>query len=123
MVTALSHFTAIRDSLADRPPSRWLAECLSGRSLALSTLGRIAEAADEGRRALTVAREIGYPAGQALALLVLSGAALATGDVDGSVRLARQAQEIPADISGMVARRCSSMLTDALIESGDLVAA
>jgi predicted ATPase/DNA-binding CsgD family transcriptional regulator len=123
MVTALGHFTAIRDSLADRPPSRSLAECLSGRSLALSTLGRIAEAADDGRRALAVAQEIGYPAGQALALLVLSGAALAAGDVDGAVRLARQAQEIPDNISGMVARRSSIMLIDALTESGDLAAA
>jgi len=123
MVTALGHFTAIRDSLADRPPSRSLAECLSGRSLALSTLGQIAEAADSGRRALAVSQEIGYPTGQALALVVLSGVALATGDVNGAVRLARQAQEIPADIPGMIARRCSIMLTDALIESGDLAAA
>ena len=123
MTTALGHFTAIRDSLADRPPSRSLADCLSGRSLALSTLGRIAEAADSGRRALAVAQEIGYPAGQALALLVLSGAALAAGDLDDSVRLAQQSQEIPADIPGMIARRCSIMLTDALTETGDLAAA
>jgi serine/threonine-protein kinase PknK len=123
MTTALDHFTAIRDSLADRPPSRSLADCLSGRSLALSTLGRIAEAADNGRRALAVAQEIGYPAGQALALLVLSGTALAAGDLGGSVRLARQSQEIPADIPGMIARRCSIMLTDALTEAGDLAAA
>jgi predicted ATPase/DNA-binding CsgD family transcriptional regulator len=122
MATALGHFTAIRDSLADRPPSRSLADCLSGRSMVLSTLGRTAEAADNGRRALAVAQEIGYPAGQALALVALSGAAQAAGDLDGSVRLARQSHEIP-DIPGMIARRCSTMLTDALIETGDLIAA
>ena len=53
-------------------PSRALADCLAGRSVALSNLGRIAEAADDGRRSLALARELGYPAGEALALVDLS---------------------------------------------------
>ena len=73
---ALGHFTAVRDAIGDRPPSRALADCLRGRSGALANLGRIAEAADDGRRSLALARELGYPAGEALALERLAVAAL-----------------------------------------------
>ena len=56
----------------DRGPSRALADGLAGRSWHLTNLGRIAEAADDARRALAMARELGYPAGEALALADLS---------------------------------------------------
>ena len=36
--------------------------------MALTILGQAAEAADEARRSLAVAREIGYPAGEIIAL-------------------------------------------------------
>jgi hypothetical protein len=62
---ALGHFTAVRDFIGDRGPSRALADCLASRSVTLSALGRLAEAVDDGRRALAVARELGYPAGEA----------------------------------------------------------
>ncbi|HEV3295555.1 MAG TPA: AAA family ATPase, partial [Streptosporangiaceae bacterium] len=60
---ALGHFTAVRDAIGDRPPSRALADCLAGRSWVLSNLGQLAEAARDGRRSLALARELGYPAG------------------------------------------------------------
>ena len=69
---ALGHFTAVRDAIGDRGPSRALADCLAGRSATLRNLGRIAEAADDGRRALAMAGQVGYPAGEALALADLS---------------------------------------------------
>jgi tetratricopeptide (TPR) repeat protein len=85
---ALGHFTALRDAVADRPPSRALADALAGRSTTLMNMGRIPEAADDGRRALAVARELAYSVGEALALAGLRGAATLAGDHDEAVRLA-----------------------------------
>jgi non-specific serine/threonine protein kinase len=123
LTRALGHFTAIHDAIRDRKPSRTLADCLSGRSMTLLSLGRIAEAAADGHRSLAVAREIDHPLGEALALAVLSSAAFCAGDAGDAVLLARQAQQIPADIPGMLARRCNWILIDALTEVGDLAAA
>ena len=121
---ALGHFTAVRDAVGDRGPSRALADCLAGRSVTLANMGRLAEAADDGRRALALARELGYPAGETLALADLSIAALTTPAItDGAVRLARQAEQITADIPGWIARMRSYVLTDVLTEAGDLAAA
>jgi len=123
LAVALGHFTALCDALAGRGPSRALADALAGRSRALALLGRIAEAIEDGRRALTMARELGYPAGEALALGFLSIATYYAGDFDGVVRLARQAEQIPAGIPGWIARVSSLELTPGLIETGDLAAA
>ena len=123
MAGALGHFTAVRDAIGDRGPSRALAECLANRSVILVNLGRNAEAIDDGRRALALARELGYPAGEALALQRLSVAASFAGDLDGAVRLARQAAQITADIPAWIALLCTSFLTFVLAEAGDLAAA
>ena len=120
---ALGHFTAVRDALGDRPPSRALADCLAGRSVTLLNLGRIPEAADEGRRSLALARGLGYPAGEALALTGLSVAAYDADDLGSAVQLARQAEQIPADIPGWIARWCSYILTMVLTDAGGLAAA
>jgi non-specific serine/threonine protein kinase len=120
---ALGHFTAVRDVAGDRPPSRALADCLRGRSVTLANLGRFAEAAADGRRSLAVARELGYPAGEALALAGLSIAAYDGDDLGGAVQLARQAEQITADIPGWIARVRSYFLTEVLTGAGDLAAA
>ena len=120
---ALGHFTAVCDAVGDRPPSRALADCLSRRSRALSELGRPAEAVDDGRRSLAISRELGYPAGEALALVNLGIAALYAGDGGGAVQLVRQAEQIRADIPGWIARARSAIVTLVLIEAGDLAAA
>jgi predicted ATPase/DNA-binding CsgD family transcriptional regulator len=120
---ALCHFTAVRDAIGDRGPSRALADCLRGRATTLTNLGRIAEAADDARRSLALARELSYPAGEALALANLSLAASYAGDLDGALRLARQGEQIPADIPGWIARLCSYILTMVLTKAGDLAAA
>ena len=86
-------------------------------------MGRIAEAAEEGRRALAVARELGYPPGGLEALGDLSVAASSAGDHDSAVRLARQAAQITAGVPGSIARWCSYLLTGVLIGAGDLAAA
>jgi len=121
---ALGHFTAIRDALAGRPPSRALADGMAGRSFALAMLDRPSEAADDGRRSLALARELGYLAGEALALNVLSVAAVYADDFAKFLRLARQAGQIPAGIiPGWIARISRIRLTSGLIEAGDLAAA
>ena len=117
---ALGYYTAVRDALIGRPPSRMLADCLRGRSGTLANLGRVAEAVDDGRRALTLSRELGYPAGVAMALAELGMAALFAGDQAGAVRLAQQAEQAAAGIPGWMARLCSIILTDALLAAGDL---
>jgi predicted ATPase/DNA-binding CsgD family transcriptional regulator/DNA-binding XRE family transcriptional regulator len=120
---ALGHFTAVRDAIGDQPPSRVLADCLAGRSRTLANLVRIAQAAADARGALALARELGYPAGEAQALTDLSIIALISDDLGSAVRLARQAQQIAADIPGWIARWCSTFLAEVLTKAGDLAAA
>ena len=61
LAAALGHFTAVRDAVADRPPSPVLAAALTGRAAVLRLMGRTAEAVGDARRALALAREIGDP--------------------------------------------------------------
>jgi predicted ATPase/DNA-binding CsgD family transcriptional regulator/DNA-binding XRE family transcriptional regulator len=119
---ALDHFTAVIDAVGDQSPSRALAECLAGRSNALLGSGRDAEAAEEGRRSLASARQLGSPAAEALALQALS-LAVKFSDLDGAVQLARQAEQLQADLPGWLARQCAGILTDLLTEAGDLTSA
>src|SRR5690348_7358558 len=86
---SLGHFTALRDAAAEREPSRVLADGLALRAATLSQMGRYADAAIDARSAVAVARELRYPAAEAVALANLSEAALGTGDQDRAVRLAR----------------------------------
>ena len=57
-------------------------------------MGRFAEGADENRRSLAVAREIGFLAGEVAALMSLGYAALHAGDHDNAVQLARLAADL-----------------------------
>jgi predicted ATPase/DNA-binding CsgD family transcriptional regulator len=97
---ALGHFTAVIDAMRDRRPYRSVVYCLVGRSVALLNLGRISEAAQDAHLSLSLARELGYPAGEVSALAMLGFAAVDAGDLDGAVQLARQAGQIPGDIPG-----------------------
>ena len=121
---ALGHFTAVRDALAEGAPSAELADGLAGRSAALRNLSRVPEAADDAHRALVLARELGYRAGEAWALTALSFAASYVGDIELSGDWARQVSRIDlASIPGWVARRCVVVMTLAFIESGELAQA
>ena len=86
-------------------------------------MGRTAEAADDARRSLALARQIGDPAGELLALAELSFEADYAGDHDEAVRLARQAGQIAAGVPGGLARRCSYVLTSVLADAGNLAEA
>jgi predicted ATPase/DNA-binding CsgD family transcriptional regulator len=123
MAGALGHFTAVRDAVQDRGRSRLLADALIGQSSVLREIGRINEAVTDASSALNLAREIGYPAAEVLALADLSQAAMIADDPGAGVRLARQAEQIKADIPGWVSRVCSVNLTSVLTVAGDLAAA
>jgi predicted ATPase/DNA-binding CsgD family transcriptional regulator len=120
---ALRHFTAVRDAIGDRGPFPLLARCLSGRSATLLGMGRIAEAAEDARWSLALARDGDHPVAEALALAVLSLVACVGGDRVGAVQLARQAERISAGLHGPTARVCGHTLTTVLIEVGDPAAA
>ena len=122
MPRALGHFTAARDAMQGRGPSRLLADVLAARSVILLNLGRTGEGAEDGRRALAMARELGYPAGEAAALEALGWAAYDRGDYDEAVRLGRLQQQITAAVPA-VNRGGSTMLAEALIQTGDLAGA
>jgi predicted ATPase/DNA-binding CsgD family transcriptional regulator len=119
---ALRHFTAVCDATGDRGASASLVRCLSGRSVALLGMGRIAEAIGDARRSVAVARE-GDQVSEALALAVLGFVACVAGDRVGAVQLARQAERISAGLHGPMARVCCHILTTVLIAAGDLAAA
>src|SRR5205823_8235369 len=119
---ALGHFTAARDALQGRAPYRLLADVLAGRSVVMLNMDRSGVGAEDGRRALAMSRELGYPAGEAAALEALGIAASYRGDYDEAVRLGRLQQQITAAVPA-VTRGGSTLLTAALIEAGDLVGA
>ena len=119
---ALQLCAAVIDVIGDRKPSRLLVDCLDLQSAISSNLGRVPEAAAISRRALAMARELGYPFGQAFAVNGLVIAAWYDGDLDEAAQLARQAGQIP-DIPGTAARLCGYLLAGALNEAGDLAAA
>ena len=119
---ALERYTAVIDVIKDRGSSRMLVDCLAGQSVTVSNLGRVPEAARYGRRALAMARELGYRSGQVHATTSLVIAAMYAGDLDEAVQLARQAGQVP-DIPGTAARICGCLLAEVLEEAGDLAAA
>ena len=122
MPRALGHFTAARDAMQGRGPSRLLADILASRSVILLNMDRSGEGAEDGGCALAMARELGYPAGEAAALEALSIAAFDRGDYDEAVRLGRLQQQITAAVPA-VSRGGSAWLAEALIEAGDLAGA
>ena len=119
---ALQRCAAIIDVIGDREPSRALVDCLAMRSRTLANLGRVPEAAAAGRRALAMARELGYPAGQARATTGLVIGAVRDGRLDEAAQLARQSAQIP-DIPGTALRGLGYLLAVVLAEAGDLAAA
>ena len=126
---ALDHFTMARDALEDPAypvdaAGPWLLSlCLGGRASALIRLRRLAEAIEDSRRALDLARETGIGGLEATALASLSHAVWHDGDRDGALRLARQALAIAAEFAGSLQRGLSQIVAGILTEAGDLAAA
>ena len=124
VANSVGHEIAACEVLAAQPPTPLLAELLAGRSRTLMFLGRIPEAIDDARLGLDVARQIGYPAGEVLALAQLSRTAHYAGDAAAALDWARQAQQILASGElGWIMRFTGPFIIEVLIESGDLAAA
>ncbi len=125
MPGAVGYFTGVCDAIGNRPPSRVLADCLRGRSAALANMGRVAEAADDARRALALARELGDPAREALALDRLAVAVFRAGDLGTALQLAVQAEQTSVDVPGWIAgvRKISVFLAFVLTEADELAEA
>ena len=119
---ALQRCVAIVDVIGDREPSRILADCLALQSVTLANLGRVPEAVGCARRALAMARGLGYPFAQAYATSCLAIAASYAGDPADAVQLARHGGQIPG-IPRPAARVCGYLLASFLAEAGDLAAA
>ena len=121
---AMGYFTALRDAVAGRPPSRALADALVGRAAMLRDSYQLPEAVEEARRARALAHELGYPVAEALALELLCQAAWLSGDLDSAVQLGRQGEQLPADgMPGAIARSRGGPVAEALLEAGELAAA
>jgi tetratricopeptide (TPR) repeat protein len=116
---ALQRSAAVIEATGGREPSRLLADCLTVQSETLANLGRVPEAAEHGRRAPALARELDYLFGIARAMACLVLAALYAGDLDEAAQLARQAGKIP-DVPASAGRLCGFLLAAALAEAGDL---
>jgi predicted ATPase/DNA-binding CsgD family transcriptional regulator len=119
---SLGHFAGVLDAAGGRGPSRVLVDALTSRSLVLLNMGRLTEGAEDGRLALAMARELGYLAGEGMALRDLGVAAGYSGDTDGAVELIGQ-QQLITGMSGTIARSGSQVILHVLIEAGDLAAA
>jgi DNA-binding CsgD family transcriptional regulator len=120
VTTSFSHLTAVRDALARRAPTPLLARALAWRAGALANLDRVPEADEEGRHALTLARELGDPAGEAYALYWLATAAGYVADHEEAEAWMRQAQRIDrAALPGWIARHCTIALARVLDEVGE----
>jgi len=121
---AIDHESAACEALSAQPPTPLLAELLAGRSRTRTYLGRIPEAVGDARRALEVARQVGYPAGEILALAQLSRTAHYAGDAAAALDWAQQAQRVLAGGElGWTMRFTGPFIIETLLESGDLTAA
>ena len=119
---ALTHLTAVHEAVTDRGPSRVLVDALTTRSVVLLNMGRLAEGTEDGRRALAMARELGYRAGEGMALQDLGIAASCSGDNDGAVQLIGQ-QQLITGMPGTIARSGYQVITGVLTDAGDLTGA
>ena len=99
-----------------------LVDVLTGRSVVLLNMGRLAEGTEDARRALAIARDLGYLAGEGMALHHLAIAAWDTGDHDGAVELIGQLQLITG-MPGTIARAGYEVITGVLTDAGDLAGA
>jgi predicted ATPase/DNA-binding CsgD family transcriptional regulator len=121
---AVRYNTVVCDALGEGAPSPELALALASRSTALLNLDRRPEAVEDAHRALSLAREIGYQAAEAHALVALTYAAQMAGDVADAMAWAQQAQQVvPRGIPGWIARTASVVYASTLTMAGQAAAA
>jgi predicted ATPase/DNA-binding CsgD family transcriptional regulator len=119
LAASLGHLTAVRDTLSPHGPGPVLARTLAWRALCLTWLGRFAEAAADGRQALSMARQVHDPEGEGYALLHLVVGALYARDAEGLRAWLVEAQRLdPAAVPGWVLREVAIFLAIVLAEDG-----
>ncbi len=117
----LAHLGKVVAAVRDGPPSAELVDGLTDRSAVLRNTGHLPEAVADARTAVELARQIGYAAGEAVALSELSAIAMYLGQVDEAAEWARQVRLIDLDrLPGWHARRAWSILPFVLARSGDM---
>lgn len=122
--TAVLHLTRALELLEPFGPSPATVDALWALSMPAHDAGRMDEAASLARRALDMARAISYPTGIVKACVCLAVAAIDSGDADGGLYWAKQANAVsPAEIAGWAVRWQSLVLTWALDNAGDVEAA
>jgi predicted ATPase/DNA-binding CsgD family transcriptional regulator len=116
------YHTAAIEAFRDREPSRVLVTALAGgRAVARLNLGDVPGAVEDARRALALARELGDPASQLLALTAMTATTCFAGDTAEALDWARQAQELlPLDSCGDEARWCHYLVAMVLTSLGEL---
>src|SRR5262249_59106940 len=96
---------AARDAQPEGAPAPLLARALAWRSVCLTYLGRLPEAAAEGRQALAMARELEDREGEAYALVWLGLGAMYAGDLQASLAWLHQGQGLDrAAVPGLAFR-------------------
>src|SRR5262249_8607840 len=121
LTVGFGHVTAVRDALAGGAPTPMLARALAWRSLCLTYLGRLPEAAAEGRQALAMARELEDQEGEAYALVWLGQCAMYAGDMKASLAWLRQQQRLDrAAVPGWIVRQGAVLMAIALPDVGEV---
>jgi predicted ATPase/DNA-binding CsgD family transcriptional regulator len=116
--------TTACDAHRDRPPTSVLVEALIGRAVIRLNLGEDPAEVDDARRALALARELGFLAGELQALTALSLIGYYANDQAEVLHWARQAQQLlSANIPGDMLRWSYYILATVLVETTDLDAA
>ncbi len=123
-IHALTHYEAVLATVSSEETSPATAAALAGRASVLRNLSRMQEAEQDAQRALGMSRQLGYPAGEVLALTELALTAHHAGDHQSPLDLARRACWIDPDlIPGAVVRRREYVLMIALTDAGQESAA
>jgi len=119
MTQALDHYTAAVAAAEELPLSPTLVDSLANRARALAHFERYPEARDSAGRALALARQLRYPAGEARALIASYYLAEAEGQIDDALAVAWEAARIDqASIPGKLTRMSAELLGRALITAG-----
>lgn len=121
---AVLHLTRALELLAPFGRSPAAVDALWALSMPAHDAGRMDEAAGLANRALDMARAISYPTGIVKACVCLALAAIDSGDADGGLHWAEEANAVsPAEIAGWAVRWQSLVLTWARDNAGDVEAA
>jgi predicted ATPase/DNA-binding CsgD family transcriptional regulator len=120
----LDQFTSVCAALGPDGPSQLLVRALISRSHCLAHLRRYREAAQDARNALAMAGDLGWPAGEAIALSGLAVLSHYAGNNAESLACLRRADQIDRRaLPDDVARLIRIYLAAALRETGELAEA